>query len=130
NQSGIARGLLTNGQYERVRERLDEVLRREGAWIDASYMCPHHPDFTGPCDCRKPSPALFELAAGEHGLDPAASLFAGDRWRDVSPGAELAGLAILIPGANTPRADRERAELDERILIARSLDEAVDEFLR
>lgn len=130
NQSGIARGLLTMEQYEAVRERLDVLLKLEGAWIDASYVCPHHPDFTGACDCRKPGDALFRRAASEHELDLSRSLFAGDRWRDVAPGADLSGLAVLIPGAGTPRADRERAELDERVLIRRSLDEAVDEFLR
>jgi histidinol-phosphate phosphatase family protein len=130
NQSGIARGLITEDQYEAVRERLDSLLRVEGAWVDGTYMCPHHPDFTGPCDCRKPCDALFRKAAAEHSLDLACSLFAGDRWRDVAPGAEAGGLAVLIPGAGTPRADRVRAELDERVLTLRSLDDAVDEFLR
>jgi len=130
NQSGIARGLLTTDEYERVSERLTEVLRGEGAWVDASYMCPHHPDFTGACDCRKPADGMFRRASAEHSLDPSGSLFVGDRWRDVVPGADLCGLAILVPGANTPRADRERAELDERVLVRRSLDEAVDEFFR
>lgn len=130
NQSGIARGLITVEQYEAVRERLDDLLRREGAWIDATYTCPHHPDFGGPCDCRKPADTLFRRAAADHALALSSSLFAGDRWRDVAPGAELGGLPVLIPAAGTPRADRERAETDDRILIRRSLDEAVDEFMR
>jgi histidinol-phosphate phosphatase family protein len=130
NQSGIARGLLTVEQYETVRERLDEMLKQEGAWLDATYACPHHPDFTGACACRKPGDALFRQAAAEHDLDLARSMFAGDRWRDVVPGAEAGGLAVLIPGAGTPRADRERADVDDRVRTMRSLDEAVDEFLR
>ncbi len=55
NQSGIARGYLSVAEYEAVAKRLDELLAARGARIDATYYCPHHPDFGGNCDCRKPS---------------------------------------------------------------------------
>jgi histidinol-phosphate phosphatase family protein len=128
NQSGFARGLLDETDYERVRTRVDEVLAAEGARIDATYMCPHHPAITGPCDCRKPGVSLYRLAIAEHGLDPSASLYTGDRWRDVAPAAELGGVGVLIDVATTPPEDRERA-LREGIGTAGSLMEAVDQFL-
>ena len=129
NQSGIARGWLTAEDYGRVRARVDELVAAAGARIDDSYMCPHHPDITGPCDCRKPGIALYAQAIAEHGLDPDRSLFVGDRWRDVAPAAPLGGLGILLDAASTPPADVERARAG-RIPIVASLGEAVDQFLR
>ena len=124
NQSGIARGLLTTEAYERVHQRLLELLANDGARIDAAYMCPHHPDFTGECNCRKPGTLLYRLAAAEHDLDVARSLFIGDRWRDIEPAQTLGGRGILIAGPATPTEDRERAER-EGIDVVDSLAEAV-----
>ena len=128
NQSGIARGLLTEDDYERVRERLDEMLASEGAPLDASFHCPHHPDFTGACRCRKPGTLLYERAIGELGLDATRSLFVGDRWRDVAPGLELGGHARLVPSVATPAHDRETAEWLG--VLRESLTGAVEEYLR
>lgn len=128
NQSGIGRGLLTIDDYAAVRARLDELLAREGARIDATYTCPHFPEISGPCDCRKPGLKLYREAIAELGLDPVRSLFVGDRWRDVAPGIALGGRAILLDVASTPLEDRERLR-GEGLATARSLGEAVDQFL-
>ena len=109
NQSGIARGLLTAQDYEAVRQRIDVLLSQSGAHVDASYMCPHYPDVSGPCDCRKPGLALYRQAIAEHDVDPSRSVFIGDRWRDVAPASALGGSAILLEVESTPPEDRERA---------------------
>lgn len=127
NQSGIARGLLDEAAYQRVRARLDELLAAEGAHLDASYHCPHHPDFDIACACRKPGTELYERAARDLGLDHARSLFVGDRIRDVLPTLSLGGRGILIVGPSTPAVDRERAEREFE--TARSLAEAVERFI-
>lgn len=123
NQSGIARGLLTEDDYTRVHTRLIELLREAGASLTAEYHCPHHPDYSGGCDCRKPATAMFLRAAAEHALDPSASLFVGDRWRDVTPGIHLGGTAYLIPSASTPPTEVQLAQGENR--LATSLAEAV-----
>ena len=128
NQSGIGRGYFGPDEYEAVRRGLDVLLAADGAHIDASYMCPHHPDVSGPCDCRKPGLALYRQAIAEHGLDPARSLFVGDRMRDVTPGRALGGLGILIDADSTPPDDREQARR-ERVATVHALGEAVDRFL-
>jgi histidinol-phosphate phosphatase family protein len=68
NQSGIARGLLDEAAYAAVARRLESLLGAEGARLDGDYYCPHHPDFTGPCECRKPGALLYCQAAAAHGL--------------------------------------------------------------
>jgi D-glycero-D-manno-heptose 1,7-bisphosphate phosphatase len=125
NQSGIARGLLTEQDYERVRMRLDKVLATEGAKINATYHCPHHPDLTGPCDCRKPGVKLYADAAKALGVDPKASWYVGDRIRDVSPGDHFGGRSVMLVVDSTPDADRTAAAAGKR-RTARSLAEAVD----
>lgn len=124
NQSGIARGLLTDADYERVHGRMLELLEARGARIDASYMCPHHPDVSGDCECRKPGTLLFRRAAEEHRLDLARSAYIGDRWRDVAPALALGGRGILIANELTPAEDVDAAA-QAGVPIATSLRDAV-----
>ena len=128
NQSGIARKLLTHADYDAVRARLDELLARENARLTASFMCPHHPDVTGECDCRKPGLGMYRAAIAEYGIDPTRSAFIGDRHRDVAPASALGGRGILVAVDSTPDEDRARARR-ESIRVAASLGDAVDQFL-
>lgn len=127
NQSGIARGLLTEQDYERVRMRVDKAIAdAAGAKIDATYYCPHHPDFSGRCSCRKPGVKLYADAAREHDLDLQTSWYVGDRIRDVVPGDEFGGQSVMLLVDSTPDADRAAAT---RRKTAASLADAVDIIL-
>ena len=128
NQSGIARRYLTVEQYDAVRLRIDELLAAENARLTATYMCPHYPETTGPCDCRKPGLALYRQAFAEHGLVASGSLFCGDRWRDVAPGIELGGVPILLDVDSTPADDLARG-VNAGIRTAHSLADAVAQYL-
>lgn len=110
NQSGIARGLLSELDYERVQARVAELLAAEGASLLASYHCPHLPEISGPCECRKPGTLLYRRAAADHGLDLERSAYIGDRWRDVEPAYALGGRGIMVPAASTPPDERTHAE--------------------
>lgn len=127
NQSGIARGMFTEADYQAVHARLLELLDEHGVSVTAEYHCPHHPEFTGECDCRKPGTLLFERAAAIHNLDTAASLFVGDRWRDVQPGLTLGGTGALIPSPSTPEVDVARARAAG--LLGTSLGETINAWL-
>jgi len=96
NQSGIARGLYTVAAYAAVQRRLGELLAAHGAHLDGAYFCPHHPDVTGPCECRKPGTKLFRDAAAALGIDLTRSWFVGDRLSDVEPAATLGGRGLLV----------------------------------
>lgn len=96
NQSGIARGLYGEEDYAAVAARLDEILAEYGAVPDETRYCPHHPDVTGPCDCRKPDTGMHRRAAERLGLDPARSYFVGDKVSDVLPSGVLNGQGILV----------------------------------
>ena len=124
NQSGIARGLVTEAQYEATRARLDALLAAEGVTLDASFHCPHHPEITGPCRCRKPGTLLHERARDQLTLDLARSVCIGDRWHDIEPAAALGGRGILVAGPDTPAAERDRAAR-EMSVVDRVTDVAV-----
>ena len=128
NQSGIARGLLTEADYDAVRRRLDELLALEDAHITATFMCPHHPEVTGECDCRKPGLGMYRAAIAAYSIDPTRSVFIGDRHRDVAAAAALGGRAFMLDVHSTTAEDRERARR-ESIPTAASLGDAVDRFL-
>jgi D-glycero-D-manno-heptose 1,7-bisphosphate phosphatase len=96
NQSGIARGLYDATAYTAVQRRLEELLTAHDARLDGAYFCPHHPDFTGSCECRKPGVLLFREAAAALGLELARCVWVGDRVSDVEPARQLGGRAILV----------------------------------
>jgi histidinol-phosphate phosphatase family protein len=128
NQSGIAQGRLTLADYEAVRDRVARVLAEQDAQIDATYYCPHHPDFGGPCQCRKPGTLLYDLAVADLALDPRISMFVGDRLRDVQPARKYGGMAYLISAPSTPRGELDDATTNGIEIVA-SLRDAVRSFL-
>jgi len=82
NQSGVARGFYTIADVEKLHRYIDGELAKIGAKIDAYYICPHHPDFTGVCECRKPKTGLVERAIKDFDIDVSQSLFVGDKESD------------------------------------------------
>jgi formyltetrahydrofolate-dependent phosphoribosylglycinamide formyltransferase len=102
NQSGIARGLLSQEEYHRTEQRVDELLRQAGARVDAHYFCPHLPELSGPCECRKPGTLLYRRAAEQFGIDLTQSWWIGDRLRDVLPAEALGGRGILLGAEDAP----------------------------
>lgn len=96
NQSGIARGYFGEEAYRQVEQEVVTRLAEQGVTVLASYFCPHHPDFTGPCDCRKPATGLIERAAREHRLSLAGSALVGDRLRDIEAARMLGGIGVLV----------------------------------
>lgn len=83
NQSGIARGVFTQKDLDCFNKALEVALFQEcGAKIDAFYVCPHYPEITGPCECRKPLPGLYLQAAAEFDINLQDSIAYGDREVD------------------------------------------------
>lgn len=122
NQSGIGRGLYGEEDFRAVQRRIEELLARDGAKLDAVYHCPHSPDTSPACECRKPAPGLFLRAAEEHGIDLTRSVFVGDRVRDIAPAAQWGARGIMVgehPGETPPSGMVREPDLTaavERIL--------------
>ena len=105
NQPVIARGEVTYEQLEMIHHRMETLLGQEGAYLDAIYYCPHHPDAGFPgevrelkidCDCRKPKPGMLVRAAREHHIDLSASFMIGDSDNDMKAGSAAGCKCIKI----------------------------------
>jgi len=96
NQAGIGRGLYTVDDYHAVAARVTEKLAARGLDVAGTYFCPHHPDATGPCDCRKPGTGMYRKAAEDHDLALADSFYVGDKVSDVLAAHELEGQGVLV----------------------------------
>ena len=119
NQPVIARGEVTHEGLREIHNKLETLLGEEGAYLDAIYYCPHHPDcgFEGEikelkidCDCRKPKPGMILKAAEDYNIDLKESWMIGDSVADVLCG-ERAGCKIGFIGEETRDVNIEGKDL-------------------
>ncbi len=104
NQSGIARGLYSTEDFEKLMNWMRTELKVRGVVLDAVYHCPFHPEhgvgeWRREHEDRKPGPGMLFRAARDLKLDLKASLLVGDRCSDIAA-ANAAGLprAFLLSG--------------------------------
>jgi D,D-heptose 1,7-bisphosphate phosphatase len=104
NQPVIARGEADFADVDAIHRRLENLLAKDGAFVDGIFYCPHHPDsgFKGErpelkikCDCRKPAAGLVDAACEFFSIDRANSWFIGDSGRDLEC-AKNAGLRPVL----------------------------------
>jgi histidinol-phosphate phosphatase family protein len=105
NQSGIARGILTESMMGRVRARLERLAKASGAALTDFLYCPHHPAgtlrrYACACACRKPGPGMLLRAAARHRIDLTRSWLIGDILDDVEAGRRAGCSTILIDNDN------------------------------
>jgi D-glycero-D-manno-heptose 1,7-bisphosphate phosphatase len=133
NQSGVARGYFPESLVHEAHEKLDAMLKAEGARIDAVYYCPHHPTagnshYTRDCDCRKPRTGLIERAVRDLDIDVSRSYMVGDKWSDIELGHRAGVRAVLVQSgfaaddAGNQRMDRTQ----DPDFLAQTLTQAAD----
>jgi histidinol-phosphate phosphatase family protein len=118
NQSGVARGLLSEEQVEAVNRRVEELLGPLGPWL----VCTHGPEEG--CGCRKPEAGLVLRAAAALGVDAKRVAVVGDIGADVEAARAAGARGILVPTAAT--RPEEVAGAPE---VATDLEAAVDLLL-
>jgi D-glycero-D-manno-heptose 1,7-bisphosphate phosphatase len=96
NQGGLAKGWYTEDELAKMHSHLKQIYKEHGVDIVDFFYCPHHPLFTGDCDCRKPKPGLLLQGIAKYNIDPSKSYFIGDRERDVEAGTAAGVKGILI----------------------------------
>ena len=83
NQSGIARGYYSEVDFANLTFWMIDAFASNGIEITQVYHCPHHPDISGECECRKPHPGMLLKADKELNIDFENSLLVGDSERDI-----------------------------------------------
>jgi D-glycero-D-manno-heptose 1,7-bisphosphate phosphatase len=124
NQSGIGRGTFSRADFDAFQAHLLDLLERGGIEIEATFVCPHHPD--DGCSCRKPRPGLLERARDELRADLASSWVVGDSPADMAL-AEAAGCSGIY--VLTGHGAERRAALRADVPIVRDLREAAQRIL-
>jgi D-glycero-D-manno-heptose 1,7-bisphosphate phosphatase len=101
NQSGVARGIVTEQALKQIHERLKYLLLEKGARIDAIYYCPYHVDgvidkYRKKSDWRKPNPGMLLAAAKDMDIDLEQSWMIGNSNSDIEAGYRAGCKTILV----------------------------------
>ena len=105
NQPVIARGEVSFEELERIHNKMETLLGKEGAYLDAVYFCPHHPhkgyegerpELKFDCECRKPKPGMLLKAAQDFNIDLAQSWMVGDGENDIKAGQNAGCRTALV----------------------------------
>lgn len=100
NQAGIAEGKLSTEDFDRIHNKVLEILSPSGIKVLKTYMCPHVPE--DKCECRKPKPKMILEAIKDFDLDPKKIYMIGDRESDINAGINAGTKTILVKTANVP----------------------------
>ena len=105
NQPVVARGEVSFEELEEIHCKMETLLGREGAYLDAVYYCPHHPhkgfagerpDLKIECTCRKPNTGMLLKAAEDFHIDLQQSWMVGDGENDILAGIRAGCKTALI----------------------------------
>jgi len=125
NQSGVARGLITVEDVERVNARVLSELAAHGITITAVYVCPHQR--SDGCACIKPKPHFLRRAAAEYGVELARSFTVGDHPHDVEFARSVGARGVYV---RTGHGEKHLGELPADAVVVAGIGEAADWILR
>ena len=109
NQPVVARGEVSFEELEEIHSKMETLLGKEGAYLDAIYYCPHHPhkgyegerpELKIDCDCRKPKPGMLLKAAEDFNIDLSRSWMVGDGENDIQAGINAGCKTVLLSNGN------------------------------
>ena len=130
NQSGVARGIVTEKVLGEIHKRLEQLLAEKGVYLDRIYYCPYHPDGVIPkyrkeSDWRKPNPGMLLAATEELDINLGQSWVIGNSSRDIEAGLRAGCKTILInhsshykqPRPGEPKPDYKSVNMKETVNI-------------
>jgi len=111
NQAGIARGKYTENDFKILTEWMIKEFDKENIKISKIYHCPHHPDFSGECACRKPNIGMLTKAQKDFNIDMKNSILVGDKSSDIEAGLRSGiGKNILVRSGHKIDEKNSRAD--------------------
>ena len=137
NQPVIARGDVTESELKTIHNKMETLLGNDGAYVDAIYYCPHHPDSGYPgeikelkikCHCRKPDTWLIEQAQRDFNIDINNSFIIGDSSNDMQLANNLNIPFYKVDYENDLLQCVERRIEDEKSRIIRWFNKKIPKF--
>ncbi|MFH1354982.1 MAG: HAD family hydrolase [Candidatus Omnitrophota bacterium] len=132
NQAGVAKGLYSRVDLERITENMLKELNESKITIRDVYYCMHQADDN--CGCRKPKIGMIEQAVsklnqGNFSFSLPECYFVGDTIRDIITGKNAGLRTILVfSGKEKPENKNRWQVLPD--FTATDLSEAVDLVLK
>ena len=140
NQPTISKGFLTFKDMSRIHDKMNKELNKHNAYIDAIYICPHHPEkgFIGEipelkinCNCRKPKPGLLLDAIKDYNIDRQHSWMIGDSMTDIVAGKNASiKTAFVSSGGGSGRKDEKDYECIKLDLSGHNLLDVVKKIIK
>lgn len=96
NQSGLARGYFSEETLNDIHTKMKRLLNDGGVELDDIFYCPHHPEFTGECSCRKPKPGMLLEAKEKYEIDLSRSYMVGDTLSDIKAGKNAGCKTVFV----------------------------------
>jgi len=112
NQSGVARGMFSEQDVEKVHDHLTAIIEKKGCSIQGIYSCFDHKDaveekYKQYLELRKPNPGMAEKAISDLGLEGIPVFAIGDKKIDVEFGENAGGFGVQV------KTGHGQAELEE-----------------
>jgi len=135
NQSGVARGIVSEDVLKKIHKQLKKLLAQEGTGIEEIYYCPYHPDgviekYRKESENRKPNPGMILAAAKKMDIDLSRSWVIGNSYRDIAAGQRAGCKTILINAEfdqtyrkpTDPVPDKQAVNMKEAVNIVKMYD--------
>ncbi|MDR0723740.1 MAG: HAD family hydrolase [Endomicrobium sp.] len=129
NQSGIARGIFTLKDLDKIHKKFLSLLKEQKAVVDGIYFCPHIDEDN--CKCRKPKTGMVMQSAKDFNIDLKKSYVVGDSIRDYLLGFNMGGKGILVLSGHGEKQQKKiNQEKIKPLAICRNLKQAVNFIVR
>jgi len=124
NQVGVARGLLTAGDVNRVNRYVVDALAEKEIIVTDVYTCPH--SRADNCPCIKPKPFFLNKAADRYGVALRASFTIGDHPHDVQLAQNAGAQGIYVLSGH---GEKHRAEVSQDAQIVPGIKQATEKII-
>jgi len=120
-QARIEKGLFNEKDFH---DWFKEFFGKHRVDVKGPYVCPHR--FSNPCECKKPSPLLYERAAKDLNLNLSRSYVIGDSLEDIQAAIAFGGTGCLVRTGWAADSRIVEAARSTAHFIGPSIAEAVD----
>jgi D-glycero-D-manno-heptose 1,7-bisphosphate phosphatase len=110
NQSGVARGMMTEEDVQAIHDRIRRDLTNDGITVDDFYYCPYLAEaeveeYRKDSRLRKPAPGMLQDAEQDHNLDLSRCVMVGDKSSDVEAGQRAGCRTVLVRTGKSSELD-------------------------
>jgi D-glycero-D-manno-heptose 1,7-bisphosphate phosphatase len=124
NQVGVAEGIITSNDVDRINRCIVSALAERGIVITDVYVCPHRR--ADNCPCIKPKPYFLRKAAKRYGIDLGVSFAVGDHPHDIQLAQNTGAHGIYVLSGH---GHKHRAEISAGIEVVTGIKQATEKIM-